>query len=418
MTYQVHPVAIIGCGPAGAAASIFLTKNRIQHIILDKDIFPRDKICGDGCSGKTAYVLRQANPEFLDEIFSQPEAFLPSYGVKFVSPNGKALDIPFSLEKDKSMRPPGFTSKRTVFDNYLFTKLASPYCTIINNATAVSLDKTEEGYAIDYKISGSAQVNTLRCNLLIGADGDKGITRKTFIQGNAVSKTSIVGIRAYYDGVTDMHEGNFIELHFLKEVLPGYFWIFPLPNGQANVGIGATAAIVRQKKINLRELMLKTVAEHPNIKHRFTNARLLDKISGWGLPTGAQPEELSGDNYMLTGDAASLVDAFTGEGIGNALFSGMIAAEAAAKAVQANNYSASFLKEHFANELFRRIGDELHLSQKMQGLVRYPWLLNLVINKAIKSPSLQKTMSSMLANVDVRALLRKPSFYWNILVNK
>lgn len=420
MTNNSYPVLIIGCGPAAAGASLFLSKAGIHHLILEKDSFPRDKICGDGCSGKTAYVLRKADPAYLDEIFADSERFLPSFGVTFAAPNGKAIDIPFGTDKIIEGRPPGFTSKRIALDHFLFSKLQSPFATILQHITVTGIDREEEGYAISYKdnnIEGGPLV-IAHCRLLIGADGDKGITRKKLLEKDVLGKTSFIGLRAYYDGVTGMHEQNFIELHFLKEVLPGYFWIFPLPNGQANVGIGMESEIVRKKKINLRELMLQAISENPNIKDRFTHAKLMDKIYGWGLPMGVEKTRVSGDHFMITGDAASLIDPFTGEGIGNALFSGMLAAEAAAKALEHKQFDSAFLQEHYGDVLFRRIGDELKLSYTMQRLVRYPWLFNLVVNKAHKSPSLQKTISSMFADLDVRALLRKPSFYWNILTNK
>ncbi len=96
----------------------------------------------------------------------------------------------------------------------------------------------------------------------------------------------------------------------------------------------------------------------------------------------------------------------------------MLAAEAAIKALEENNFSGSFLQMHYADILFKRIGSELKLSYKMLQLIRYPWLFNLVVNKANKSPSLRNTITSMFADLDMRALLRKPSFYWNILMNK
>src|SRR5690606_24967672 len=104
---------------------------------------------------------------------------------------------------------------------------------------------------------------------------------KTLLGNDTVSKTSAVGLRAYYKGVTDMHKENFIELHFLKSALPGYFWIFPLPGGIANVGIGIESGRVRRKKINLREMMLSAIASDPNINYRFKDATLTDKITGW-----------------------------------------------------------------------------------------------------------------------------------------
>lgn len=411
------PVAIVGAGPAGAAASLFLSKAGIHHYLIDKETFPRDKICGDGCSGKTTYVLRQANPGFLDEIFADEGRFLPSYGVRFVAPNGRPMNIPFYAQRQQGQRPPGFTSKRLELDHFLFSKLDTTYATILQGCTVQQLERNEDGFQIVGKQKNGSAVQ-LQCTLLIGADGDKGITRKRLLQDNRVAKAEWIGLRGYYTGVQGMHPENFIELHFLKEVLPGYFWIFPLPNGEANVGIGLDAAVARRKKINLREVMLHTIAAHPLIRERFAQAQASDKIYGWGLPVGKGAATVSGDHFMITGDAASLIDSFTGEGIGNALYSGMVAAEAAAKALEAKCADAAFLQQHYDKELFRRIGDELRISHSMQQLVRFPWLFNLVVNKAAKSPTLQQTLTSMFADLDIRAQLRKPSFYWKMLMNK
>ena len=85
-------------------------------------------------------------------------------------------------------------------------------------------------------------------------------------------KNYSAAVRAYYGGVKGIHPQNFIELHFLEGILPGYFWIFPLPNGEANVGIGMLSSEVSNQKINLKERMSEIIASHPNVKERFKNA--------------------------------------------------------------------------------------------------------------------------------------------------
>lgn len=410
------PVIIIGAGPAGAGVSIYLTKAGIPHVILEKESFPRDKICGDACSGKTAFVLRKANPEWLSEIFQQAEQFLPSHGIIFVAPNGKALNIPYKTQRVAGEHAPGFTTPRLIFDNFLFEKLSSPYSTIYQNAFVKSIMRHANGVKVVF--THNDKMYSLSAPLLVGADGDKSQVRKNFLKDHASSKAYAVGLRAYYTGVTGLNEENFIELHFLPELLPGYFWIFPLPDGSVNVGVGILSERIRQKKINLREQMLNAIKNNPNISHRFANARLVDKIQGWGLPMGTEVLPVSGDNFMLVGDAASLIDPFSGEGIGNALYSGMLAADAIGKSLVAGKYDAASLKELYDDHLHRRIGDELKLSASLQRLCRYPWLFNLVVNKAHKSPSLSKTISSMFTDLDLREQLRKPSFYAKILFNR
>ncbi|MEJ7626257.1 MAG: geranylgeranyl reductase family protein [Ferruginibacter sp.] len=411
------PVIIIGAGPAGAGASIFLTKAGIHHIILEKETFPRDKICGDACSGKTAFVLRKANPEWMEEIFNNSAENIPSHGVVFASPNGKELHIPFNPAKLIKGQAPGFVTPRLLFDNFLFKKLTSPFATIYQQAAIKSIERVQDK-GVKVSFTHHSQNYEMIAPVIIGADGDKSQVRKVLMKKNVAARAYCVGLRAYYKGVTGMHEKDFIELHFLPEVLPGYFWIFPLANGMTNVGIGMMSERIRSKKINLREEMLKAIKNNPNISHRFTDATLEGKIQGWGLPMSVKKEKLSGDNFLLAGDAASLIDPFTGEGIGNALYSGMLTAFAVEEAVKAGKYDAGFLKEKYDDVLYKRIGDELKMSALLQRLCHYPWLFNMVVKKAHKSKTLNTAITSMFTDIDLRKQLRKPSFYAKILLNK
>jgi geranylgeranyl reductase family protein len=410
-------VIIIGAGPAGAGTSIYLTMAGIPHVIIEKETFPRDKVCGDGCSGKTAFVLRKANPEWLKEIFASEKEYTPSHGIIFVAPNGKALNIPYNPHRQPGEQAPGFTTPRLIFDNFLFQKLPSPYATIFQQSDVKSIDRTD-AQNVNVVFTSGNETYEVSAPLIVGADGDKSVVRKTFMDDNSAGKAYAVGLRAYYEGVGGMDGNNFIELHFLPEILPGYFWIFPLPNGMANVGVGIISEQIRKKKINLREQMLNAIKNNPSISKRFANAKLTDKIQGWGLPMNIERTTISGDNFILTGDAASLIDPFSGEGIGNALYSGMLAAYAIEKSLQEKNYSSNFLKEAYDDVLFKRLGDEFKISATLQRLCRYPWLFNFVVNKANKSPSLSKTISCMFTDMDLRDQLRKPSFYAKILLNK
>jgi geranylgeranyl reductase family protein len=409
-------VIIIGAGPAGAGTSFFLSKYGIPHIVIDKETFPRDKVCGDACSGKTALVINRANPEWLTEILGDSQSFLPSWGITFVAPNGRSLNIPFSPNRTADTQAPGFTVPRLSLDDFLFRKMPSPFCTIYEGATVSSIVSQSGTVAVTMQHEGTEYIVT--APVIVGADGDKSIVRKQYLNENTAPKTYAVGLRAYYEGVTGMHADNFIELHFLPEMLPGYLWIFPLPNGMANVGVGILSERIREKKINLREQMLYAIKTNPQIAPRFANATLTSKIQGWGLPLGMERQPLSGDNFMLTGDAACLIDPFSGEGIGNALYSGMLAAAAIKEAAEQNNYTAAFLKTAYDDVVYKRLGDELKLSATLQRLCKYPWLFNFVVNKAYKSPSLRNTISCMFSDMDLREQLSKPSFYLKILMNR
>ena len=115
---------------------------------------------------------------------------------------------------------------------------------------------------------------------------------------------------------------------------------------------------------------------------------------------------------MLLGDAGSLIDPFTGEGIGNAMICGIKAAETVA-AVN-GDYSAVQLQQ-YDESVYKRLWPELSLSKKMQELVKYPWLFNLVVNKAARSKTLRETISCMFEDLDLRGRLKDPRFYLKVL---
>ncbi|MEO7044151.1 MAG: geranylgeranyl reductase family protein [Ferruginibacter sp.] len=409
-------VIIIGAGPAGAMASVFLTKAAIDHVIIEKDIFPRDKVCGDACSGKSVFVLKKANPEWLDEIFLNKAENLACNGLVFVSPNGKPLSIPFTSPNAQQKYAAGFVTPRLIFDNFLFNKITSQYATVYQQSSIKKITRENKMISVEFVQHGKNY--TISAPLIIGADGDKSIVRKTLLDNDSVTKTGCVGLRGYYKNVTGFDKNNFIELHFLKELLPGYFWIFPLSNGNANVGIGMPSEIIRKKKINLREVMLDAIKNNPNIKDRFQHAELIDKIQGWGLPMSPKRLPMSGDNFLLTGDAAGLIDSFSGEGIGNALYSGMLAAQAATELLKEESYDEAVIKLKYDDVLYSRIGDELKMGALLQRLSKYGWLFDFVVKKAHKSKTLNAALTSMFTDLDLRKQIRKPSFYAKIIFNK
>ena len=92
--------------------------------------------------------------------------------------------------------------------------------------------------------------------------------------------------------------------------------------------------------------MLDLIKSYPPISERFQNAELIGDIKGWGLPLGSKKRKISGDNFLLVGDSASLIDPFTGEGIGNGMISGMLAAKQIQQAIAADRFDKSFLADY------------------------------------------------------------------------
>lgn len=410
-----HPIqtdiCIIGAGPGGATTALFLAKKGIPCVLVDKAVFPRDKICGDALSGKVVEVFRKLDPTLVDRIAAEP-THLGSWGVTFVAPNTKALRVPFKQNYDTSaQQAPGFIAKRLDFDDFLVEECRKHASIRLVEGQALNqFERTDEGWRLSDAKSGFA----VDAKLVIAADGAHSRFAKEVGGMSVEPKHYCAGIRAYYKGVQGLDQDNFIELHFLKDFLPGYFWIFPLPNGMANVGVGMRSDKVSKKKVNLKQGMFEIIERYPELKERFEGAELQGPVKGFGLPLGSKKRRISGDHYMLIGDAASLIDPFTGEGIGNALYSGYFAAEQAAQCLESGDYSAAAMRA-YDKAAYARLWSELKLSSRMQRLVNYPWLFNLVVNKAQKNKVLSETISCMFEDLDLRERLKNPMFYFKLL---
>jgi menaquinone-9 beta-reductase len=403
-------VLIAGAGPGGAIAAITLARQGVPVYLIDKERFPRDKICGDALSGKVVEVLRKLDVNLLDKLQASPIQ-VGSWGVDFFAPNRKLLHVPFKTNYVKTDRAPGYLTTRLDFDNFLVEEVRKyPEIHLLEGYEMKNFKWENNSWSVGFKNTDAE----IKARILIAADGAQSAFARKIGNIQIEKEHYCGGVRAYYDGVTGMDADNFIELHFIDDVLPGYFWIFPLPNGKANVGLGMRSDKISKKKIDLKKLMERIITQDPVISQRFKNATALSDIKGFGLPLGSKKRPISGEGFMLVGDAASLIDPFTGEGIGNAMMSGLMAGKKAAQALESNDFSTRKLKE-YDDEVYGRLWSELRLSKVMQEMVNYPWLFNLVVNKANRNEELRTTISCMFEDLDMRKKLRSPKFYFNLL---
>jgi menaquinone-9 beta-reductase len=404
-------VLIVGAGPGGSAAALTLAKHGIPAVLVDKAVFPRDKVCGDALSGKVMRALERLDPT-LPDLLRNDARQLPSWGVTFTAPNGRSLRVPFTRTTGTGQAP-GAIMPRYDFDTFLFDHAQrAPGIITLQGATAKRFPRTAEGWEVE--VIDSNGPRTVHCRLVIAADGANSSFARHVAGLPMEPEHHCAGVRAYYSGVSGMDEQGFIELIFLRELLPGYLWIFPLPDGRANVGLGMRSDVVKKRRMDLKAELARLITAHPALKERFAHAAIHGSIQGLGLPLGSKRHPLSGDGYLLVGDAAHLIDPFTGEGISHAMISGMHAADVAAEALRAHDLSRQRLGLH-DQRVWQRLGKELATSTTLQRLAQRPWLFDLVVNKATRNPMLADTISCMFNDLDLRERLRRPGFYFRLL---
>jgi menaquinone-9 beta-reductase len=183
------------------------------------------------------------------------------------------------------------------------------------------------------------------------------------------------------------------------------------------VGLGMRSDFISRRRYNLTKGMQEIITSHPAFKERFRNAELAGKITGYGLPLGSKKRTLSGDHFMLVGDAGHLIDPLSGEGIGNAIYSGYIAAEQAQQCLSSNDFSAKTMQAYDLR-VARVLGKEMEMSYRIQQLMTKPWLVNFTANRVVKNPNLIYMIAQMYTDLEVRKKALNPLFWIKNLMKR
>jgi menaquinone-9 beta-reductase len=359
---QHYDVIIVGGGPAGATCALQLRHSDLRVLLIDKATFPRVKICGDAVVGRSIKTLRKCCPEMSDMLDTlTPKARITKTRMSILQ--HKPFEINWVNE--------AYCCTRYDFDNMLIqaVKQFAPNVTILENFSVDSVGNTEGGIVI-----GNIKSNQyFKTPIIVGCDGAQSVVAKKLTDTKLSHHDHAAAVRTYFKNVKGL-DYNTTEVYLLKGYLPGYLWIFPISEGYANVGFGMLSEAVSAQKFNLREALLDCIHNTPTLRPRFENSEQVGKTEGFGLPLGSRRVQMSGNHFLLTGDAASLIDPTSGDGISNAIVSGKVAGETIIEAYKNKNFSADFLKNYDKN-LFKIIGEELQKSTfGLRILMKMPFL--------------------------------------------
>lgn len=324
-----HDVLVVGGGPGGAAAAAHCARAGLDVLVADKATFPRDKTCGDGL---TAAALRELEVLGLDvPAIGQQVRRTEVYG-----PRGTRVEFDATLpggawligvvtrhELDAALRTIALDAGAHAGDEMTFRGLiAGP------SGVEVVFDTPD----------GSV---TVEAGYVIGADGAQSAVRAATFGRSEVRMPGMQAIRQYCDAP----EADLLTVTFRADLLPGYGWIFPLPGGGVNLGVGvqrdpadhgsetSIALAGDQGRVGLRGLgsLYRRFLAMPEVTERLGGSvRPTSRIQAWPIPADADLSEVARGRVLLVGDAARVNDPLTGEGIGQALASGRLAAEAIA----------------------------------------------------------------------------------------
>ena len=297
MMQNLTTVLVVGGGPAGSSCAWKLASAGVRCLLIDKAEFPRNKVCGGALSGGAAGLLINSgmiSTAELDRLTEKTHRTLSLW-------NREELISTYT-----SCNNPVRIISRMAFDNFLLEKAATSGAEVITGETAVSIDssslRTSSGRSIRY-------------SFLVGADGCNSFVRKIYFERSG-RKTGI-GLELFLplSEVNDITDGLHIHFGYLPY---GYVWAFP---GKENICIGA--GVVGSKA---------SPQDVASALKEFLGARGIsagnEVMKAASIPSLSLHKSMGAGQVFLAGDAAGLVDQVSGEGIGHAIESGFLIADA------------------------------------------------------------------------------------------
>lgn len=336
----VHDALVVGAGPAGIAAALMLKRSGRDVVVIDKATFPRDKCCGDGL---TTGALR-----LLDELGFDP-ATVPSWksctDVRLRSPRGREISLMLPTAQQGMFAA---IAPRNELDAALVQLAVNSGIPVYEGCAFSRLD--DHADRVSVTIEG---MEALQTKFVIAADGMWSPVRKSLGKSESGYLGEWHAFRQYARNVTGPAADR-LYVWFEEDLLPGYAWSFPLAGNRANVGFG----ILRGGELSVQDMkaLWPNLLSRPHITQALGHDFAMeDRHTAWPIPARVTSATLSSGRVLFVGDAACVTDALTGEGIGQALLSGQLAAQAIVScgsrdpAVARSTYDRSMRHHFFAD---------------------------------------------------------------------
>jgi menaquinone-9 beta-reductase len=340
----VWDVVVVGAGPAGSAAALSALQLQpdARVLLLDRSDFPRDKSCGDGIAPHALDELRRLGAE---DVLSDRT---PVHRLRMRSPRG--------AEVARRLRRPDHVVPREVFDARLVERAVGRGA-VLRRHVVRRMEVRPDAVVLDGEVAG---------RVVVGADGANGVVRRLAGLPRQPAEATAVAVRGYAPAPPGEPE-QYILVE--EEDWPAYAWSFADGDGGANVGYGMLLPRLRAKERGGREVLHGRLRELLGVDA----ARLVSHHLPLSTSRPRQPD----GRVLLAGDAASLVNPLTGEGIYYALLSGRLAGAAAL----AGPAAGAVLRA----DLRRALGRHLRHTALISRATRWPGVVDGGIRAAARS---------------------------------
>jgi geranylgeranyl reductase family protein len=380
--HQLLDLLVIGAGPAGTAAALTATRLGRRVAVVDKASFPRDKTCGDGLTTDALRLLRD-----LGLAPSAVASWAPVADVVLHSPSGRTAVLPFPRGRGAF----GAVATRRDLDAALVALARAAGVDVREGRSLVSLEQ-DAGVVHATFADGSCE----RARWLVAADGMfSDVRRLVSGPGAKPYKGEMHAFRQYFRSWT----GDQVHVVFEDDILPGYVWVFPLAGGRANVGFG----IHRRPGLTTRHLarLWPELLQRPAVRRVLGDAEPEAPHRAWPIPAALDARPLTAGRVLFVGDAAAATDPLTGEGIAQALATGIWAAESIA-------FAGPGTAAAYARRTARELGRDLRFARRLTAILGHPTGCRAAIRAADLTPWTRRNFGRWLFEDYPRALLFTP----------
>lgn len=383
---EVHDVVIAGAGPGGSSTAYHLAARGYRVLLLDKDFFPRDKICGDGIAPRAVHSLYG-----LDLREELEERFKRTSGIRFYSTRGGLTEIRYPMG---SLYPDhGYVAPRGELDHMLLRRAEAVGARVMQGCRVTGVLPEEAGIFPGVEAYCEGERLEIRARYIVGADGPSSVVGKAL--GLLDNDPCYLGVsmRCYMTGVSGI--SDFLEIYPEDAISPACGWIFPVNGGTANVGVGFMLYARGKKRLNLNRVFEDFLSGTRHAAGKLSGASIVDRPHGALLRVGMEGSRPRESNVLLVGDAASLTNPISGEGITYALESGRWAAETLASALHREDPG---LLDNYGRILRWHYGRYFRLGLMAIRYGNNPWFVNPLLYVTSRRRDLGDKMGRFLMN--------------------
>ncbi len=312
VAHDLYDIAVVGAGPAGAVAAYAAARRGFSVALIDRQTFPRDKTCGDGIGPAAVRVARRLG---IEEIF---DGYTPVETVTVFGPNGSRSDS--AIPDIDGQAATGFVIPRLKFDHRLFQKAVKAGAEDLTGMRFLDMETCTTERTVRLRGSDGTH-RTIDARLVLGADGAHSAVRRSLVDRKDPHRSKHTGfaMRAYAqstDSWPAAEPGPRLMLEFSRDLLPSYGWAFPVGGNRINIGVGGPLDVPRDRKADLSKLLDAYVVSMRS--HGIEVGELKEKRA-YHLPHVAGMPTLTYPRAALIGDAASMINPVSGEGIAYAV---------------------------------------------------------------------------------------------------